>query len=64
MADKFKFYEICPSCHGTGFLQPHDEEDLLGDRCNTCLDESGAFGAKVFDGVRHVYAGRFEEIEE
>ena len=64
MADKFKYYVICPSCHGTGFLQPHDEDNPSGDKCKNCEDETGAFGAKVFDGVRHIYAGRFEKIQD
>lgn len=61
MADKYKFYTICPSCHGTGILIPDEEGN--GKTCKNCLDEEGAFGAKVFNGLRHVYAGVIEEIE-
>ena len=57
MADKLRFYKICPVCAGTGVI--HGLEDLV---CPRCDDETPPFGAKVFDGLRHVYVGRFEEV--
>jgi len=59
MADKFKFYEVCPTCAGTGII--HGLEDSV---CQRCKDETPPFGAKVFDGLRHVYVGRFEKVED
>jgi len=60
MADKFKFYVICPVCNGIGevnWAYPN------GTTCQRCVDETEPFGVKIFDGLRHVYAGRFEEVE-
>lgn len=57
MADKYRFYEICPVCNGTGVI--HGLEDSV---CRRCSDETSPTGAKVFDGLRHVYVGRFEEV--
>ena len=67
MADKFKFYTICPVCNGTGILGIGNDTpgESDGERtCPRCADETGPFGAKVFDGLRHVYSGRFEEVED
>jgi len=59
MADKLRFYKICPSCGGTGVI--HGIETSV---CRRCKNEAPPFGAKVFDGLRHVYVGRFEEVED
>ncbi len=59
MADKFRFYKICPKCAGTGVIY-----GLENTVCPRCKSESPPFGAKIFDGLRHVYAGRFEEVED
>ena len=62
MADVFRFYSICPVCNGTGDVGVGGEPPTAR-TCPRCKDEEAPFGAKVFDGLRHVYAGRFEEVE-
>ena len=65
MADKLRLYVPCRACDGTGFLNWGDSPSHPGLRvCPECLDETPPLGAKVFDGVRHVYLGRFEEVVE
>jgi hypothetical protein len=66
MADKFRFYIICDTCGGTG-LVPWGESPSQGGNqtCPTCEDDPGnPLAPVVFDGLRHIYAGRFEEVEE
>ena len=66
MADKFRFYVPCPKCGGSGQIAwgASDPQHIEYADCPNCLDEAPPFGAKVFDGVRHVYSGRFEEVVE
>ena len=63
MADKLKFYVVCPMCSGTGNIGQNDTPPSLIP-CPRCANEEEPFGTKVFDGLRHVYAGRFEEVED
>ena len=66
MADQFRFYVLCPSCGGTGLLNWGASPSQGGSHtCPTCADEEGnTLGPVEFDGLRHVYAGRFEEVED
>jgi len=59
MAERYIFYKVCPMCAGSGVI--HGLEDSV---CPRCQNETPPFGAKVFDGLRHIYVGRFVEIEE
>jgi len=63
MADKLRYYEPCPTCGGTGEV---DWETEAGSHdCPTCVtNPPHGIEVKVFDGIRHVYKGRFEEVEE
>jgi len=61
----FRFYIPCPSCGGTGELSWGTPNTPGNTTCPTCLDDLGnVLGPKVFDGVRHVYTGRFEEVDD
>jgi hypothetical protein len=64
MATQFNFYVVCPACKGTGNLIPNDLENPVIKQCDACKNESGTFGAKVFDGVRHIYAGKLEKVKD
>jgi len=66
MADKLRFYQPCPSCSGTGLLNWGASPSEGGTKeCPTCkTDEGSPLGPVVFDGLRHVYVGRFEEVED
>jgi hypothetical protein len=62
---KFKFYKICPVCGGTGKSNTGNNipgSPINAPVCPRCRDETEPFGVVVFDGLRHVYAGRFEEV--
>ena len=66
MADKLRLYVPCPTCNGTGKIcwgvtEPNRIEFKA---CPRCADETPPAGAKVFDGIRHIYYGRFEEVVE
>lgn len=65
MADKFRFFIVCPSCGGTGLLPWGDSPSQPGTKtCPTCEDDPGNdLAPVVFDGLRHIYGGRFEEVE-
>jgi len=65
MADKYRLFIVCPSCDGTGLVNWGTSPTQGGTQeCPTCADDPGNdLGPAVFDGVRHVYAGRFEEVE-
>ena len=65
MADQFRLYELCPSCGGTGLVNwgagPGQGGTL---ECPTCVDDpEDEYAVQVYDGKRHVYVGRFEEVE-
>jgi hypothetical protein len=66
MADKFRFYILCPSCSGTGLLTWGTDPQTPGTtECPTCKDDIGnPLAPVVYDGLRHVYGGRFEEVED
>ena len=65
MADKLRLYVLCPCCGGTGLVNWGTAPDQPGTvTCPRCADETPPFGAKVIDGLRHVYEGRFEEVED
>ena len=59
MADAYRFYKVCPTCNGTGFVVGGFEPRV----CERCEDETEPMGTKIFDGLRHIYVGRFEELE-
>jgi hypothetical protein len=66
MADKFRLYVLCPSCGGTGVLHWGTQPGSPGEtECPTCKDDpEQPFRIAIFDGLRHIYAGRFEEVED
>ena len=65
MADKFRLYAPCSVCHGTGKLSGVVSVTESAEiDCPHCKSELPPLGAKVFDGLRHVYAGRFQEVED
>jgi len=68
MADNLRFYKICPCCGGTGVLSwgisPTQSGDKICPRCEQSKDEEHPLGAINFNGLRHVYVGRFEEVED
>ena len=66
MADKFRLFIVCTSCDGTGLLPWGDGPGQGGNvTCPTCEDDPGNdLGPVVFDDVRHIYIGRFEEVED
>jgi hypothetical protein len=65
MADKLRLYIPCPSCGGTGFLTIGTSTTESGNQeCPTCKPNGAPLGPVEYDGLRHVYAGRFEEIED
>jgi len=64
MADRLRLYIVCPGCNGTGVVSWGDAPDHPGERpCPTCCD-GDVIPSKVFDGLYHVYYGRFEEVVE
>lgn len=66
MADKFRFYILCPCCGGSGEVcwgSSPTEPGMC--TCPVCKDDpKNPLGPVVFDGLRHIYYGRFEEVEE
>jgi len=64
MADKFKFYIVCPCCNGAGEVSWGTSPTEGGNRpCPMCCN-GYELDSKIFDGLHHIYYGRFEEVEE
>ena len=59
MADNYRFFVICPSCEGYGvtLLSRELAEGEVEDECNP-------LSPIEIDGKRHVYHGRFMEVED
>jgi hypothetical protein len=66
MADNYRFYVPCPACGGTGLLNWGASPSQGGTQtCTRCAeDEGNPLGPREIDGLRHVYAGRFAEVED
>jgi len=65
MADNFRYYIVCPTCNGTGLVSWGNGPAQSGTQtCPTCRDDPEyVLGPKVFDGLRHIYEGRFEKLK-
>ena len=65
MADQLRFYVVCPSCGGTGVVNWGNSPSQPGTHpCPKCQQDPPAGPVPVeFDGLWHVYQGRFEEVE-
>lgn len=64
MADKLRYYIVCDTCGGTGLVNWGTTPTQGGTQtCPTCIDDpENPLGPVVFDGLRHIYAGRFVEV--
>lgn len=67
MANDFRLWVVCPVCDGTAVAllnrELHDGEDVQP--CQMCeLDEGNPIGPADFDGLRHIYYGRIEKIDD
>lgn len=64
MADKLRLYVICPCCGGKGEVPWGESPTEPGMKpCPMCCD-GNELDVKEFDGLLHVYYGRFEEVVE
>ena len=67
MADNYRFFVICPSCEGYGvtLLSRELAEGEVEDECPVCVADPGNPLSPIeIDGKRHVYHGRFMEVED
>lgn len=66
MADELRLYTVCPTCGGSGKVPWGTAPEQPGEvDCPTCADAPGnPIGPKVYDGLRHIYTGRVQEIDD